>query len=228
MTPIRRVWITRASPGAERTADRLTVLGFQPVVAPLLAIEPIPQPAPDLDGVRTLVFTSRNGVAAFAALSDRRDRPVLTVGDATADAARQAGFQDVTSASGALDDLAALIRRTPNAGPVLACLAETPAGDLAARVGGGVEIRTLPVYRAVATPAAPPQAFDAVLIHSPRAALELARRLAPDAARSRLAITISPAAAAPLAAMPFAAVRVAAHPHESALISALGNPGARV
>lgn len=177
--------------------------------------------------MRTLVFTSRNGVAAFAALSERRDRPVLTVGDATADAAHQAGFRDVTSAAGALDDLAALIRRT-NAGPVLACLAETPAGDLAARVGGGVEIRTLSVYRAVATPAAPPQAFDAVLIHSPRAALELTRRLTPDAARSRVAVAISPAAAAALAPLPFAAVRVAAHPDEAALISALGNPGARV
>jgi uroporphyrinogen-III synthase len=178
--------------------------------------------------VRTLVFTSRNGVAAFAALSDRRDRPVLTVGDATADAARRAGFQDVTSASGALDDLAALIRRTPDAGPVLACLAETPAGDLAARAGGGVEIRTLPVYRAVTTQAAPPEAFDAVLIHSPRAALELTRRLTPDAVRSRLAVAISPAAATPLAPLPFARVSVAAHPDEAALISALGNPDARV
>lgn len=178
--------------------------------------------------MRTLVFTSRNGVAAFVALSDRRDRPVLTVGDATADAARQAGFQDVTSASGALDDLAALIRRTPDAGPVLACLAETPAGDLAARVGGGVEIRTLPVYRAVPTPATPPEACDAVLIHSPRAALELTRRLTPDAARSRLAVAISPAAAAPLAPLPFAGVRIAARPDEAALISALGNPDARV
>ncbi len=198
------------------------------MVAPLLAIEPIPQPAPDLGAVQTLVFTSRNGVAAFAALSERRDRPVLTVGDATADAARDAGFQDVTSASGALDDLAALIRRRPDAGPVLACLAETPAGDLAARVGGGIEIRALAVYRAVATSATPPEAFDAVLIHSPRAAMELARRLSPAAARLRLAVAISPAAAAPLAPLPFAAVRVAAHPDEAALISALGNPDARV
>ena len=33
-----RVWITRAQPGAARTAARLTALGFEPVVAPLLAI----------------------------------------------------------------------------------------------------------------------------------------------------------------------------------------------
>ncbi|WP_392354638.1 hypothetical protein V8F63_04600 [Brevundimonas sp. LF-1] len=42
MTPIRRVWVTRAEPGAARTADRLTALGFEPVVVPLLTLAPCP------------------------------------------------------------------------------------------------------------------------------------------------------------------------------------------
>ena len=42
MTPIRRVWVTRAEPGAARTADRLTALGFTPIVAPLLTLAPLP------------------------------------------------------------------------------------------------------------------------------------------------------------------------------------------
>ena len=53
-----------------------------------------------------LAFTSVNGVAAFAALTPRRDRPVFAVGDATAQAAHDAGFADVLSASGDLRDLA--------------------------------------------------------------------------------------------------------------------------
>ena len=80
-----------------------------PAVAPLLAIRPIPQPAPDLTGVAALAFTSANGVAAFAALTPDRSRPVFTVGDATAQAARAAGFARVESAGGDLDRLAALI-----------------------------------------------------------------------------------------------------------------------
>ncbi|WP_284222549.1 uroporphyrinogen-III synthase, partial [Brevundimonas denitrificans] len=87
MTAIRRVWVTRAEPGASRTADRLTARGFDPVIAPLLAIRPIPQAPPDLTGIAALAFTSANGVAAFGALTPDRTRPVFTVGDATAQAA---------------------------------------------------------------------------------------------------------------------------------------------
>ena len=155
---------------------------------------------------------------------------MLTVGDATAEAARAAGFVGVRSADGDLYALAALI----GADPALKGLrllhpgAETPAGDLSALVGGHAHVDHLPVYRAVQTGAAPPPAFDAVLIHSPRAARTLsgalAGALAPDAARDRLACAISANAAAPLSGLPFAEVRIAAHPDEAALLACLGKP----
>ncbi|PRB40785.1 uroporphyrinogen-III synthase, partial [Brevundimonas sp. MYb33] len=66
MRPIRRVWITRAQPGTARTAARLTALGYEPVVAPLLTIRAMPEAlnaAPDLTTVAALAFTSPNGVA---------------------------------------------------------------------------------------------------------------------------------------------------------------------
>jgi len=97
VSAIRRVWVTRAEPGAARTAVRLTALGFEPLVAPVLAIRPL-SPAIDLTDIAALAFTSVNGVAAFAARTPERDRPVFTVGDATAQAARDAGFTDVRSA----------------------------------------------------------------------------------------------------------------------------------
>src|SRR5690606_3696589 len=104
VTPIRRVWVTRAEPGAARTADRLTALGFEPVVVPLLTLAPLPgalNAAPPPDAVAVLALTSPNGVEAFAPLIPRfRDHPVFAVGDATAKAARAAGFADVRSASG--------------------------------------------------------------------------------------------------------------------------------
>jgi len=82
-----------------------------------------------LTGIAALAFTSRNGVAAFAALSDDRSLPVFTVGDATAEAARTAGFAAVRSAAGALEDLARLLAEAAP-GLVLAPGALEPSGDL--------------------------------------------------------------------------------------------------
>ncbi len=221
---IRRVWVTRAEPGAARTAERLAARGFEPVVVPLLAIRPLSCTPPDLTGVAALAFTSRNGVDAFAALTPDRRLPVFAVGDATAERARQAGFAEVRSASGALDDLARLLAEAAPR-PVLAPGAREPAGDLPALLDGRVEVRRLPVYEAVGTGAAAPADWDAVLVHSPRAGQALAR-LGPVAGRT--AVVISEAAAAALGPQPGAEVRIAARPDEAAMLEALGKAPPRV
>lgn len=189
-------------------------------MAPLLAIRALAPPVPDLAGIAALAFTSRNGVAAFAALSDDRSRPVFTVGDATAAAARSAGFAPVRSAGGAVEDLAWLLAaEAPPGGVVLAPGALEPAGDLRALLAGRVEIRPLPLYEAVATGAVAPEAFDAVLVHSPRAGRALAA-LAPFAGQA--AVAISAAAAAPLAGASGLDLHIAARPDEAAMFEALG------
>jgi len=222
---IRRVWITRAQPGAARTAARLTALGFAPVVTPLLTLRPLPaalSAAPDLSTVAALAFTSPNGVEAFAALTpELRDRPVYAVGDATAEAARAAGFTDARSAAGDIHALARLIAASPIQGLILAPGAREPAGDLAALLPQR-DIQRLPVYAAEETGATPPADFDAVLVHSPRAARALAASLAPQAAAQRLAVCISAAAGAPLAALGFAEIRTADAPDEASMLTALG------
>jgi uroporphyrinogen-III synthase len=104
-----RVWITRAEPGASRTAARLQDMGLKPIIAPLLVVEPLTPVLPDLAIFTALAFTSPNGVAAYASLTPRRDHAVFAVGDATAQAASAAGFPDVRSAQGDLTALARLI-----------------------------------------------------------------------------------------------------------------------
>lgn len=190
----------------------------------MLAIERFAQPAPDLTGVAALAFTSRNGVEAFAALSEDRSLPVFTVGDATAGAARAAGFAPVRSAAGSLADLARLLAEAAR-GPVLAPGALEPSGDLPALLAGRVEVRALPVYRAVETGSAAPGAFDAVLVHSPRAGRALAA-LRPFP--GQVAIAISEAAAAPLTGRAGLQTRIAARPDEAAMFEALGKPAPRV
>jgi uroporphyrinogen-III synthase len=220
-----KVWITRARPGAEATAARLTDLGYTPLIAPLLEVRPVKAEI-DLIDIDALAFTSINAVSAFAALSPARDRPVFTVGDATARAATEAGFASVRSADGDLTALAALIRADGKGLTLLHPAAAQPAGDIAALVGDAAHVRTVAVYETVETDARPVEAWHAVLIHSPRAARALASA-APDVA-GRLACAISEAAATPLAPLVFAEVRIAAAPTEDALLAALGKPGPAV
>lgn len=219
-----RLWVTRARPGADATAARLAALGHEAVVAPLLAIEPL-APAIILEDVDALAFTSPNGVAAFARLSDRRDLPVFAVGDATAEAARTAGFAQVRSAGGDVGDLTALIAGAAP-GQVLHAGAREPAGDLIGELAArGVPARTAAVYAAVAAPGAAglealaAGALDGVLIHSPRAARRLAE-VAPGA-RGLPVFCISPAALEPLAAAGFSRAVAAPFPDEASLLKLL-------
>jgi len=118
-----------------------------------------------------------------------------------------------------------LTAAAPHEGAVLVPGAQEPAGDLRAMLSGEVETRLLPVYVSVETGAAAPAAFDAVMVHSPRAARALAA-LGPFDGQT--AIAISEAAAAPLTDVAGLEVRIAARPDEAALFEALGKPAPRV
>ena len=221
-----RIWITRAQPEAEATARRLKAFGHEPVIAPLLQVQPVGE-ASELGGVGALAFTSRNGVRAFAAFSAERGLPVFAVGDATAEAARDVGFADVVSASGDVEALAELIaaRKASFDGQLLYLSPEETAGDLAdALERRGVLARTQVIYRTVAAElsAGPPTDIDAVLIHSAKAARRLAGEPAlRTSAVSLTAVCISTAAAAPLQGQGFREVLVATAPNETALLQIL-------
>ena len=174
--------VTRPRPDARRTADALAARGVAALVEPMLEIEFLPTPVLDLSGVQALLFTSANGVRAFAAASPERALPAFAAGDATARAARTAGFRQVESAAGDVRALAGLAaaRSDPSAGPLLHASGEVAAGDLA----GGLEevgfaVRRERLYRARAA-----EAFSTALTG------EL------TAGRVRLALFFSPRTAA--------------------------------
>ena len=231
-----RIWVTRTSPDAEATAERLRALGHAPLVAPVLEVRPVGAPGPSLVGVGALAFTSRNGVAAFAAVCATRDLPVFVVGEATARAARAAGFANVQSADGDVTALADLIVhcRDGFSGVLLHPGAHAPAEGLpGALKTQGVAARAHPVYRTepatlpiavTAALAARPLELDGVLVHSPRAAQCLAAL--PDLQRAAQlidAFCISAAAAAPLRSLDLRSVAVAPHPDETALLNLLSS-----
>jgi uroporphyrinogen-III synthase len=210
-----RIWVTRAEPGASRTASRLRALGHEPLTVPVLAVQAL-TPRFDLGDVGALAFTSGNGVRAFADLSAGRALPVFAVGEATAQAARAAGFANVLSADGDVAALAALIAASKDrvAGAVLFAGAAAPAGDLiGALASAGVAARALAVYETVALAAEPPPGAEALLVHSPKAA----EALAGAPLRGLTAYCISPAAAAPLAGSG-ARIVVAPRPDDASLL----------
>jgi uroporphyrinogen-III synthase len=228
----RRIWVTRGSPGAEATAARLLAMGFEALVDPLLEVRDL-SPALDLAGVVALAFTSVNGVAAFARLDADRALPVFAVGDRTARAAREAGFEDVASADGDVEALAALIVDQAKRldGAVLHPSALEPAGDLVSfLVAAGLSARRIAVYETFdRDPASATLAglddLDAVLLHSPRAARRLAEILARRPAPGLRALCLSAAVAQPLEALVQSGVlgsaAFAPHPSETALLNLL-------
>ena len=229
MTTGSRIWITRAEPGASRTAQRLRAMGHHPVVAPLLAIQPLKDVRlPDLSAFAALAFTSPNGVEAFARLTDQgRDLPTFCVGDATRDSALAHGFNKATSARGDIHALADLIRTSGTPGPLLAPGAREPAGDLAALLPA-LNLTRLPVYAAVETHTPVPADIDTILIHSPRAARALASTLTADQASSYRLLTISDAATAPISGFNFKEIHISSHPSETSLLTPLGKPAGAV
>ena len=214
-----RLWVTRSQPGAARTAKALADLGHQAVVQPVLEVETLGGAVLDLTNVAAIAFTSGQAVAAFAALSPRRDIPTYVTGQATAADARAAGFAEIVSADGDAGDLATVIlASTP--GPVIWPCAADPARDLAALLAQrGVSCRAVPLYRTVQSQAPAPGGLDGVLIHSARAAEAVARALNGQDARGLCLFALSPAAARPLESLAFGRVAIAPRPDETAMLA---------
>src|SRR5262249_38621922 len=218
-------------------ADALRQRGVEVSIEPLLSIRTLPGVAIDLEGVQALLFTSSNGVRAFAELSQRRELPCFTVGDATAAAARSAGFAQVESAGGDVRDLARLVseKLQPAGGLLFHAAASAVAGALAAAGGAaGFGLRRAVLYEAKPAERLADEtlrrladgAIDWVLFFSPRTAQTFVKLIeaAPVADRLRLAggiaptqaLCLSPAVAGALQRLSLRGVRSALRPHRPA------------
>jgi uroporphyrinogen-III synthase len=142
----------------------------------------------------------------------------------------------VRSADGDQRDLVRLIAvEQVGDAPLLYLAGEDRAGDLAADLAGhGLVLRTAVVYRAVTASQLPAEVVDALAAGRLDGVLHFSRRSAEaflDCARAggltREALApaqycLSRRAAAPLAAAGAAAVHIAAHPDEAAMVEMVG------
>jgi len=152
----------------------------------MLTISFVEHPVMELHGVQGVLFTSANGVRAYAVATDTRALPVFAVGDRTADAARASGFELVHSAKGDMNSLAALVRAktTPGAGALVHPAGSAVAGDLAKTLGtDGYKVRRVVLYEAQAATSLSVEAsaalragvVDMILFYSPRTAATFVR-----------------------------------------------------
>jgi uroporphyrinogen-III synthase len=233
-----RALVTRPREDAEAVAELLRRKGIEPVIEPLLVIEPRPEGLGEtgdtgLAGVQAVLLTSANGARALAAATAVRGVPVFAVGEATARAARERGFESVESAGGDVDDLARLVasRLDPGGGALLHGAGGAVAGDLAGRLAeGGFEVRRVVLYEArrrdglsPATAAAFREGgIDMALFFSPRTAATFVTLAAEAdivaACRQVTAFCLSPAVAEAASELSWRRVRCAARPELPALM----------
>ena len=180
--------ILRPEPGSSVTAARARALGLAPVQCPLFEIEPLAWAMPDLARFDGLLFTSANALRhGGAPLAGLTALDVLAVGQATADAARSAGFRVVMTGNSGVD---ALLGSLPGEQRLLHL-----AGVDTRRHGTRHRVETLAVYRAAPLRPDIPDGQLVALVHSPRAGARLA-----ELVTSRQAIAIAAISGAAAAA----------------------------
>ncbi|MGF9694859.1 uroporphyrinogen-III synthase [Rhizobium sp. 0TCS1.26] len=230
-----RVIVTRPEIGGRRTADRLAAMGHDAVLLPLTEPEHRPQAAAEALHLphAVIAITSAEAVRTLSAveqadLQPAFDTPVHAVGTASATAARNLGFRQVTAGPGTGAGLA----------QKLACdgvqdvlyLAGRPRSALfeAGLAAAGIRFRTVEVYsmRPAALKAEQLTALsphpDAVLFYSSEAARifmnhPALRHALPDLARMT-AFCLSRTIADALPADSFGTIRVAPEPSEEQLL----------
>ena len=226
--------ITRPGDDGARLAETLRQMGHDPILEPLLTIRNFDGPALDLAGVQAILATSANGVRAIAGRTPERIIPLFAVGDATARVAKEAGFLDVSSASGDVDALAAVVREKldPAKGPLVHVAGSEVAGDLAGQLGAAkFTVRREVLYESESAYSLSPstiaaikeERIDGVLAYSPRTAATLARlirkaRLVRDCRRIEL-LCLSQAVADAANDIPWAKTRIAAAPTQEAMLA---------
>lgn len=225
-----RLLVTRPLEDAQALTAKLESLGHQVIASPLLRIAPRKDIEIPPARYQSIALTSANAIRCLEGarlLDGLRQLRVLAVGPQSAQAARQAGFTQVTEAGG---DGAGLARHiianiSPESGPILYLSGLDTASDFAGRLErAGFSVKRVIVYEARPATALAADAAMAqgVLLYSPRSAilwLDLAGKQDVPA-NVMIHYCLSPNIAAILPEG--FARRVAARPEEDALLEIIG------
>ena len=211
---MNKVWLTRTRPAADESAEIWREAGFDPVVEPLLKIEPVahePISAKDI-----LIFTSKNGIDHI----DCKGQRAICVGDATAKHARNAGYSDVVSVDGTSADVTHWVRENLNTSQTITHISGwhirgSISEDLKT---DGFSASRIKVYRSVPRQIWPETCVSHVALYSPLAAQVFAGLANGQTLSGLSAVCISQAAADAVSALRLKSVQIAERPREDELI----------
>ena len=208
---MRRVLVLRPEPGASETVARAGKLGLDAVSIPLFEVEPVAWEYPGPRKFDALLLTSANAARlAGTRLGELAHFPVYAVGEASAEAARSAGLDVVTTGDSGVD------RLLDSIGPGVRLL--HLAGEDRKVPASAQHVTQVTVYRSkpVAAPDLTGVGASIALVHSPRAACRLAE-LVND--RTSIAIAAISPAAAEAAGDGWQSIHVAERPSDDALLA---------
>ena len=167
---MRRLLVLRPEVSANATVARARAAGLEAIAIPLFEIEPVEWQAPDAGSFDGLLLTSTNAVRSAGEQIDLlRGLGVYAVGDATAEAARGAGFDIAATGDSGIDRLLDSIEADLRM--LHLCGAERREPRDARQA-----ITPLTVYRSreIDQPDLSPAPGQLALIHSPRAGMRFA------------------------------------------------------
>lgn len=207
-----RVLVLRPEPGASETVKRARERGLDVVAVPLFAVEPIAWDPPDAGSFDGLLLTSANAVRhGGEQLPELRRLKTYAVGEATADAAREAGFDIAATGDSGVDRLLA---STDSSLKLLHLCGEHRREP----ERPGQKITRIVVYRSreIGHPGMPELAGTVALIHSPRAGRRFAGLVRQPASVAIVAIS---KAAAEAAGEGWRSVETADQPNDDSLLA---------
>lgn len=209
---MRRVLVLRPEPGASATVEKARAMGMDAIASPLFSIEPVAWEAPEPAGFDGILLTSANALRHGGdELGKLRGLAAYAVGEATAEAARDAGFDIAAAGDAGVDRLLASIDPELN-------LLHLCGEDRRAPADAAQRITAIAAYRAVPveTPDMSRAEGAVALIHSPRAARRFAE-MSPR--RASIAVAAISPAAADAAGGGWAVVESASQPNDDALLA---------
>lgn len=209
----------RPEPGLTSTLTAALAMGLDIEGQPLFEIHPLEWDCPDPDHIDALLIGSANAILhGGEQLETLKDKPVYAVGETTASAARDAGFDVALAGTGGLQNV------LDNVEPPARLLRIAGAEHVPLDPQGGVTIEVRIAYESRALPFIASSAWEVdgspiVLLHSAAAAQHFARecdRLGLN--RSEIALAALGPRIAKAAGDGWRSVHVAPHPNDAALL----------
>lgn len=219
--------ITRTMPGADATAQKIAPLGYEPIILPAAILRPT-NSSIDINGIQALLVTSSNAPNLANLTPEILTLPVYAVGDATAKAARNAGFENVVSAGGDASTLAVLAadRLKPKDGALMHLRGHEVAGDVAGLLGAcKFEVRATEIYETIDNPEFGEKINQIlakndgiIMFHSPKGAQRFRKYADFSLLKNWSALCISQASSIPIDEPIWANFLIAQKPNEAAMI----------